>query len=219
MSFQKILINSRKCSALTFPLSTKPLVSLQLCGMETSDTKTSTEYATEVLHPRVEAKNDGGAMELWYVLRNGAILGPFPLDALRELVKMGDIAGDVFVQRSTDTTWKPLAWALNPDAEQPDDGALAPDWETLLAWSWLRLRYNLGEQSLTAAWICIGLGSASVFLSQWRAVFWLPWFVAAAVASYSLLRRGKQTAGVGMTTLSFALPVLLWYYFLGAPSR
>ena len=158
---------------------------------------------------------EDGEIQLWYVLRNGAILGPFPLDALRELVSMGNIPREVFVQKASDTKWKPLAWALDPSSEQKDDGALAPDWRALLTWSWLRLRYNLGEQSLSAAWVCLFLGSACVLLSQWRAVFWLPWFVAAAVASYSLLRRGKQTAGVAMTALSFGLPLVLWYYFLG----
>ncbi len=154
-------------------------------------------------------------MELWYVLRNGAILGPFPLNALRELVNMGNIGRDVFVQKASEPTWKPLAWALDPSLAAKEEGALAPDWETLLMWGWLRLRYNLGEQSLAAAWVCILLGSACVFLSQWRALFWLPWFIAAAVASYSLLQRGRQTAGVVMTILSFSLPALLWHYFLG----
>ncbi len=163
--------------------------------------------------PKAESPDTG--MELWYVLRNGAILGPFPLNALRELVNMGSIARDVFVQKVSEPNWKPLAWALDPSLAAKEEGALAPDWKTLLTWSWLRLRYNLGEQSLVAAWACILLGSACVFLSQWRAVFWLPWFVAAAIASYSLLQRGRQTAGVVMTILSFSLPALLWRYFLG----
>jgi hypothetical protein len=182
------------------------------------ETSTSNPPAADPATTTPGAPNGNGAdagMELWYVLRNGAILGPFPLNALRELVEMGNIARDVFVQKASEPNWKPLAWALDTSLAEKEEGALAPDWKTLLVWAWLRLRYNLGEQSLAASWVCILLGSASVFLSQWRAVFWLPWFVAAAVASYSLLQRGRQTAGIVMTVLSFALPVLLWHYFLG----
>ncbi|MHA3775383.1 trypsin-like peptidase domain-containing protein [Verrucomicrobiota bacterium sgz303538] len=86
-------------------------------------------------------------------------------------------------------------------------GAIAPDWHSILTWAWVRFRYDLGEQSLGAGAVCLGVGTLALALSRWPIVFWLPWFGAAIVAAIILLRRQRAEHGllllVGVVCIPF----------------
>ena len=148
-----------------------------------------------------------------YVLRRGEILGPFEIPQLRELVADGVLAYDDFVQQTGSSEWLPLRWLLIPDDAQDLEGALAPTWKTLLKWSWLRLRYNLDEQSLSAGWVCLGLALGGLFLSRWPMLLWAPWAVLAFFGGIALYRRERIIPGIALMLASAIIPGALWAYF------
>lgn len=148
-----------------------------------------------------------------YVLRRGEILGPFDMAQLRELVAGAMLEYDDFVQQAGSSEWLPLRWLLIPDDAQDLDGALAPTWKTLLKWSWLRLRYNLDEQSLSAGWVCLGLALGGLFLSRWPMLLWAPWAVLAFFGGIALYRRDRVGPGISLMLASAIIPGALWAYF------
>jgi hypothetical protein len=148
-----------------------------------------------------------------YVLRRGEILGPFDIEQLRELVSDGMLENDDFVQQAGSSEWLPLRWLLIPDDAQDLDGALAPTWKTLLKWSWLRLRYNLDAQSLSAGWVCLGLALAGLFLSRWPMLLWAPWAVLAFFGGVALYRRERVGPGIALMLSSAIIPGSIWAYF------
>ena len=148
-----------------------------------------------------------------YVLRRGEILGPFEMPQLRELVAGGMLEYDDFVQQTGSSEWLPLRWLLIPDDAQDLDGALAPTWRTLLKWSWLRLRYNLDEQSLSAGWVCLGLALGGLFLSRWPMLLWAPWAVLAFFGGIALYRRDRVAPGIALMLASAIIPGAIWAYF------
>jgi len=78
--------------------------------------------------------------------------------------------------------------------EEPP-GPVAPDWNCILKWAWLRLRYSLDEQSVRAGVVCLAGGALSMALCRWPIAFVLPWLVAAAVAGIALIRRRREIVG------------------------
>ncbi len=148
-----------------------------------------------------------------YVLRRGEILGPFETHQLRELVAEGNLGYDDFVQQTGSSEWLPLRWLLVPDDAKDLDGALAPTWKTLLKWSWLRLRYNLDEQSLSAGWVCLGLALSGLFLSRWPMLLWAPWAVLAFFGGVALYRRERIGSGIALMLAAAIIPGSLWAYF------
>jgi len=141
-----------------------------------------------------------------YVLKHGEMFGPFHQEQLRKGVEEGHFAPGDFVQIEGQEDWRPIGRYLGMDeADLP--GAVAPDWACILRWSWLRLRYNIGEQSLTAGATCLGIGTLALALSRWPFVFWLPWFGATVVCAIPLLRRKREVPGalllVGVVCIPF----------------
>lgn len=148
-----------------------------------------------------------------YVLRHGEILGPFEMEELTKMVSAGKLDHDDFVQQTGTSEWLPLRWLLVPNAAQDLEGALAPTWRTLLKWTWLRLRFNLDEQSLYAGWVCLGLAFAGLFLSRWPMLLWAPWAVLAFFGGVALYRRGRPGTGIALMIAAALVPGALWAYF------
>lgn len=149
----------------------------------------------------------------YYVLRRGEILGPFDIEQLQELVKGGMLEYDDFVQQAGNPEWLPVRWLLIPEEAQDLEGALAPTWRTLIKWAWLRLRYNLDEQSLSSGWVCLGLAMAGLFLSRWPMLLWAPWAILAFFGGVALYRRDRPGSGISLMLSAALIPGALWAYF------
>lgn len=133
--------------------------------------------------------------DVFYVLKQGEILGPFSGDELKAAVETGRFSFRDLVQREGQPIWQPLGRILETSGDD-SFGAIAPDWRSILTWAWVRIRYDLGEQSLGAGALCLGVGTLALALSRWPMVFWVPWFGAAIVASIILLRRQRAEHGL-----------------------
>jgi S1-C subfamily serine protease len=152
-------------------------------------------------------KNPPPPTDEFYVLKLGDIVGPFTEAELRAAVAEGRLTGKDFAQSAGLPIWRPLARLLALPDEQ-GLGAVAPDLRSLMRWTWLRLRYHLDEDSVDAGVLCLLGGIVALGLARWPAVFWLPWFVAAAVAGVALLRRQRRVTGVLLLGAVVAVPVL-----------
>ncbi len=156
----------------------------------------------------------------YYVLRRGEILGPFKIEDLAELVASSTLEYDDFAQQTGSSEWHPLRWLLVPDEAQDLEGALAPTWHTLIKWSWLRLRYNLDEQSLSAGWVCLGFAMLGLFLSRWPIILWAPWAVLAFLGGIALYRRDRPGTGITLMLSAAVIPFALWAFFWsGFPTK
>jgi hypothetical protein len=106
--------------------------------------------------------------------------------------------------------WRPVGQILGLEVAEIH-GAVAPDWKTILKWGWLRLRYNLGEQSLPAGGVFLAIGTLTLALSRWPFLLWLPWFGGAVVCAIPLLRRKKEVHGalllVGVVCIPFLFAI------------
>ena len=89
-------------------------------------------------------------VDQFYVLKQGGMHGPFTREELRERFRGGHLDMEDFVQMEGVPIWQPLARILGNEDTVPH-GAIAPDWKSLMTWAWLRLRYDLDEQSVVAA--------------------------------------------------------------------
>jgi hypothetical protein len=143
------------------------------------------------------------------------MFGPFLEKDLRVGLADGRFEPGDFVQVDGRVVWQPLGRVLEA-TEAELKGAVAPDWSTILKWAWLRLRYNLDEQSLRTGGVCLLIGTLSLALSHWEFVFWLPWFLAAAVAGLSLLRRKHEGHGALLLAAVIVLPLL---FLIFGPKR
>jgi S1-C subfamily serine protease len=128
-----------------------------------------------------------------YVLKNGEMFGPFREEQLRRGVEEGHFAPEDFVQIEGQEAWHPIGRMLGMDGAE-SAGVVTPDWVSLLRWAWLRLRYDVGEQSFAAGSVFLGIGTLALALSRWPFLFWLPWFGATVVCAIPLLRRRKREA-------------------------
>lgn len=141
-----------------------------------------------------------------YVLRRGEMFGPFHEEQLRKGVQEGHFAPEDSVQIEGQNDWRPVGSIFGIE-EANLRGAVAPDWNAILKWGWLRLRYNLGEQSLAAGSTCLAIGILALALARWPFVFWLPWFGGAVVCAVALLRRKRDLHGalllIGVVCLPF----------------
>ena len=153
----------------------------------------------------------------YYVLRRGEILGPLDLEQLKELIVAERLAYDDFVQQAGSAEWLPVRWLLIPEESQDLEGALAPTWRTLIKWAWLRLRYNLDEQSLSAGWVCLGLAMTGLFLSRWPVLLWAPWAILAFLGGIALYRRNRPGSGISLMIAAALIPGALWAYFWATP--
>ncbi len=135
--------------------------------------------------------------------------GPFTRTELEQRFTDGILAMEDFVQREGVPIWQPLARILGNEGTIPH-GAIAPDWKSLATWVWLRLRYDIDEQSLVTGWVCLGIGLVALFLSHWTFVFWLPWMMAALLAALALWQRRRVVAGAVLLAAAVALPLLFF---------
>ncbi len=147
--------------------------------------------------------------EEFYVLKQGGMHGPFTRADLQARFDAGILAMEDFVQVEGVPIWQPLARILG-SAETIPRGAIAPDWKSILTWAWLRLRYDLDEQSVVTGWACLGIGLAALFLSHWTFVFWLPWMLAALLAALALGQRRRMIAGGLLLTAAVVLPLVFF---------
>lgn len=156
---------------------------------------------------------DPAEQRIYFVLKAGEILGPLTFRKLVTFIAAKTITKDDLVQEGGSHEWVPVRWVLDPKDGPREEGATAPTWRTLLSWAWMRLRYNLDEQSLPAGLVCLGASVLGLLLSQWPAVFWIPWAVLAFLAGASLHRRGKSLPGVLLMLAAAAIPGTLWAFF------
>ena len=147
----------------------------------------------------------------YYVLKQGEMFGPFGEEQLREGLNDGHFTAADFVQAEGQTDWLPLGRVLG-GVDNDMRGAVAPDWISILKWAWLRLRYNLDEQSYPAGWVCLAVGAVSLALSRWPFVFWLPWFAAAVVAAVALLKRKHESHGAILLVAVVCIPLLFFIF-------
>lgn len=131
----------------------------------------------------------------YYVLQTGRIAGPFTIKRVVEMALTHTVNRSDFVQIAGTAQWLPLPVALAPSVPPPDGTNPAPRWASILAWCWLRLRYNLDEKSLQAGWICLGIAVVGVILSQWQLAFWGPLTLPPLVSAITLIRRRRFFAG------------------------
>lgn len=147
--------------------------------------------------------------DTFYVLKQGGMHGPFTRADLQERFTQGVLAMEDFVQAEGVPLWQPLARILGNEDTIPR-GAIAPDWKSLLTWAWLRLRFDLDEESVVAGWVCLGVGLLALFLSHWTFLFWLPWMIAAILASLALWQRRRFVAGSLLLAAAIGLPLLFF---------
>jgi hypothetical protein len=143
----------------------------------------------------------------YYVLKEGKIVGPYTKEQLRADINAGRLKQTDFVQTGGLPIWRPLGRVLGEGFEELA-GAVAPDWRSLVTWAWLRLRYNLDEQSIGAGLTTLGIGIVALALARWPFVFWAPWFIFAAIAGFALLRRGRSMLGFFFLLAVVATPFL-----------
>jgi hypothetical protein len=153
----------------------------------------------------------------YFVLKGGHILGPFDIDELRAAISENRIDLSDFVQTGGLPIWRPLARVLGMDGST-SYGAVAPDWRSILTWAWLRLRYNLDEQSLAAGLIFFGIALVALPLARFSFLIWLPWLIPAAVAAVALIRRRQVLPGVALLLAVCAVPILEARYHFGSRS-
>jgi len=151
-----------------------------------------------------------------YVLKNGEMFGPFHKKQLRKGVEERHFSTEDLVQTEGQDEWRPIGAILEPD---PADlrGAVAPDWNCILKWVWLRLRANLGEHSLATGATCLAVGILALALSRWTFVFWLPWFCGATVCAIPLLRRKREVPATLLLVGVVCIPLL--FIILGPKTR
>ena len=135
------------------------------------------------------------APDAYYVMKDGDILGPYTREELKSGVADKRFARHDFAQLDGYPIWRPLARVLG---EAPDDleGAVAPDWRTILLWAWRRFRYHLDEQSDAAGALFLAIGAVTLVLSNWPFLFWAPWFLIAGAAAVLLIGRQRTTPGL-----------------------
>ena len=144
--------------------------------------------------------------DAFYVLKQGGMHGPFTREELHARFTAGIFAMEDFVQAEGVPIWQPLARVLgNEDTNL--HGAIAPDWKSLLTWAWLRLRFDLDEQSVVTGWACLGIGLVALVLSHWTFVFWLPWMMAALLAALALFQRRRMIVGGALLAAAIFLPL------------
>ena len=148
----------------------------------------------------------------YYVLRCGKILGPFTIKRVMEMAITHTVGRSDFVQIAGSSQWVPLPVALDPSARPPDGTNPAPDWLTISRWAWMRLRYNIDEQSLWAGCTCLTIALIGVLCTQWSVVFWGPLVLPPIVAAWALLRRKRFVAGGILFASAASIPWLatLW---------
>ena len=153
----------------------------------------------------------------YYVLQNGRIAGPFTIKRIVELAISRTVKRSDFVQVAGTAEWLLLPTALDPATPPPDGTSPAPDFQTIASWSWLRLRYNLDEQSLLAGCICLAMAVLGVLVSQWSAAFWGPLLLPPIFAVAALLRKKQYAAGLLLLAGIAAVPLLAqkWAGFFG----
>ena len=142
----------------------------------------------------------------FYVLKQGGMHGPFTREELQARFTGGQLDMEDFVQMEGVPIWQPLARILGNEDTVPH-GAIAPDWKSILTWAWLRLRFDLDEQSVAAGSVCLGIGLVALVLSRWTFVFWLPWMMAALLAALALWQRRRMVAGGLMLAAAVGLPL------------
>ena len=154
----------------------------------------------------VSSESPRPPVDAFYVLKQGGMHGPFTREELHARFTAGIFAMEDFVQAEGVPIWQPLARVLGSEDVNPH-GAIAPDWKSLVTWAWLRLRFDLDEQSVVAGWACLGIGLVALVLSHWTFVFWLPWMMAALLAALALFQRRRMMNGGALLAAAIGLPL------------
>ena len=144
----------------------------------------------------------------YYVLQRGKIAGPFTILRIVEMAVARTVGRGDFIQITGSSQWRSLPETLNPALPPPEGTSPAPNWATTLHWAWLRLRYNLDEESLAAGCACLGIAAVGVLLSQWSLAFWGPLLIPPVIAAISLLRKKRYVAGALLITAVTLFPSL-----------
>ncbi|MES2570550.1 MAG: trypsin-like peptidase domain-containing protein [Verrucomicrobiota bacterium] len=150
----------------------------------------------------------------FYVLENGEILGPFTREFLAAQVESGVFTARHMAQQKGRAHWTPIFRVLQTGGESfLTEEALAPDWQTILQWGYQRLRFAFEQQPAMVGGVALLGGSLFFFLSFLPALFWLPWFAGALLASILLIRLGKVRLGAAMMAGAVLIPALLAFAF------
>ena len=165
--------------------------------------------------PDVEQPESAPPELHYYVLQRGKIVGPFTIQRIVEMAVTHTVGSSDFIQVAGSSQWRSLSETLNPTLPAPEGTSPAPDWTTIFAWAWLRLRYNLDEKSLAAGWACLAIAVLGVLFSQWSLAFWGPLLIPPVIAAIALLRKKRHIAAALLIAAVAALPSLakLWVEF------
>ncbi|MEK0449055.1 MAG: domain 2 [Verrucomicrobiota bacterium] len=159
---------------------------------------------SEIVTPPDETEREA----FYYILRTGAIMGPLSIRTIARMAHAHQLTRGDFVQIAGNSNWLPLAEALDPGVPPPDGTPPAPEFPAIMRWSWMRLRYNLGEKSLSAGLVCLGMASLGVMLTQWPSAFWAPLLVPPVLAWIRLLRKRRFVAGAFLFAGIASIPLL-----------
>jgi hypothetical protein len=151
---------------------------------------------------------DVASLRHYYVLQAGFIAGPFTQEQLLTHTLQRTFGRDDVVQIAGRADWMPLGAAL--DSAGASEVKAAPEWQVILRWAWIRLRYNLDERSLRAGLVLTGISTLFVIASRVRGALWMPWLVLACAAGIALLRQKKQALAALVILASAAAAWGLW---------
>lgn len=155
-----------------------------------------------------EPRQEGEREAFYYILKAGTIMGPISIRTIARMAHAHQLTRGDFVQIAGNANWLPLAEALDPGVPPPDGTPPAPEFPAIMRWSWMRLRYNLGEKSLSAGLVCLGMASLGVMLTQWPSAFWAPLLVPPVLAFIRLLRKRRFVAGAFLFAGIATIPLL-----------
>ena len=155
-----------------------------------------------------EPHRDAEREPFYYILKDGTIMGPLSIRSIARMAHAHQLTRGDFLQIAGNSNWLPLAAALDPGSPPPDGTPPSPGFPTIIRWSWMRLRYNLGEKSLAAGLVCLGMASLGVMLTQWPSAFWAPLLVPPALAFIQLLRKRRFVAAAFLFAGIATVPLL-----------
>jgi hypothetical protein len=150
-------------------------------------------------------------MEL-YVLKNGAMLGPFAEGELIAQIEAGKFTAEDLAQRSGTPYWTPLGKLFN--AAPADNEIVTEAGLQQRIWEFLRTWFE--RRTLRTALFCLAAGLVFFLISLVPALIWLPWFAAAFLASLLLMRSGDLRRGAMVCAAAAFLPVLFGVLVTGA---
>jgi hypothetical protein len=150
-------------------------------------------------------------MEL-YVLKNGAMVGPFTEGELIAHIEAGKFTAQDLAQRQGTPYWTPLGKLF--DAAPATEEAVGESEVQQRIWEFLRVSFE--RRTLRTALFCLAAGFVFFLISLVPALIWLPWFGAAFLASLLLMRSGDLRRGAIICAAAAFLPVVFGVLSTGA---